>query len=83
MAAAYAAVAASRHVAQLSDRERNSLLRQLHKDNSWLLEQLKDSHTALESVHEKLEAEQQARLAPALCFARHWLTACSTMCMCS
>ena len=73
MAAAYAAIAASRHTAQLSDQDRNSLLRQLHKDNSWLLEQLKDSHAALEGMHDKLNAEQEARLATVLCFARYWL----------
>lgn len=61
MAAASAAIAAGKHAACLSEGERNSLLKQLHRDNKWLLEQLRDSNAALEELHQKVEAEQEAR----------------------
>ena len=61
MAAASAAIAAGKHAACLSEKERNSLLKQLHRDNKWLLEQLRDSNAALEEWHQKVEAEQEAR----------------------
>ena len=62
MAAASAAIAAGKHAACLTEGERSSLLKQLHRDNKWLLEQLKDTNTALEELHQKVEAEQEASL---------------------
>ncbi|DBA90432.1 TPA: hypothetical protein ACH3X1_003703 [Trebouxia sp. C0004] len=59
MASASAAVAAGRKANQLTHLERNSLLRQLHRDNAWLLAQLRDSNAALEQLHDRLEAEQK------------------------
>ena len=59
MASASAAIAAGKRANQLTHNERNSLLRQLHRDNAWLLTQLRDSHAALEQLHDKLEAEQK------------------------
>ncbi|DBA93908.1 TPA: hypothetical protein ACH3X3_013946 [Trebouxia sp. C0006] len=59
MASASAAVAAGRKANQLTHSERNSLLRQLHRDNAWLLAQLRDSNAALEQLHDRLEAEQK------------------------
>lgn len=59
MAAASAAVAAGNRVDSLTSKERNSLLRQLHRDNAWLLGCIKDSNTALEQLHDRLEAEQK------------------------
>lgn len=60
MNAASVAVAAGKRANQLTHNERNSLLRQLHRDNAWLLGQLRDSNAALKQLHDKLEAEQQA-----------------------
>lgn len=59
MAAASAAVAASKRVDRLTHNERNSLLHQLHRDNAWLLGCLADSNAALEQLHDRLEAEQK------------------------
>ncbi len=59
MAAASAAVAAGKRANQLTHSERNSLLRQLHRDTAWLLAQLRDSNAAMEQLHDKLEAEQK------------------------
>lgn len=57
MASASAAVAASTRVDRLTHEERNSLLRQLHRDNAWLLGCLADSNAAFEQLHDRLEAE--------------------------
>ena len=46
---------------QLTQPEFSSLLHQLHRDNGWLLAQLKDSNAALEQLHDRMESEQQAR----------------------
>lgn len=59
MAAASAAIAAGKYAACLTEGKQNSLLRQLHRDNKWLLEQLRDSNAALESLHQKVAAEQE------------------------
>ena len=61
MAAASAAVAAGKRADQLTHSERNSLLRQLHRDNAWLLGCLRDSNAALEQLHDRLEAEQKVQ----------------------
>ena len=59
MAAASAAFAAGRRADLLTHRERNSMLRQLHRDNAWLLGCLTDSNAALEQLHDRLTAEQK------------------------
>ena len=61
MAAASAAVAAGKKADQLTCTEHNSLLRQLHRDNAWLLGCLRDSNAALEQLHDRLEAEQKVQ----------------------
>ena len=68
MAAANAAIAAGKKMHQLTQPEVRSLLHQLHRDNGWLLSQLKDSNAALEQLHDRMEAEQQVGNA-ALTFA--------------
>lgn len=73
MAAANAAVAAGKYVACLTEDKRNSLLRQLHRDNKWLLEQLRDSNAALEELHQKVEAEQEASVSQLKLKARSWV----------
>ena len=65
MAAASAAIATGKRADQLTHVERNSLLHQLHRDNAWLLECVRDSNAALEQLHDKLEAEQKVRWLPA------------------
>lgn len=59
MAAASAACAAGRRADALTHREHNSLLRQLHRDNAWLLGCLADSNAALEQLHDRLIAQQK------------------------
>ena len=59
MAAASAAFAVGRRADLLTHRERNSLLRQLHRDNAWLLRCLTDSNAAVEQLHDRLAAEQK------------------------
>ena len=61
MAAANAAIAAGKKKHQLTQPELSNLLHQLHRDNGWLLGQLKDSNAALEQLHDRMEAEQQVR----------------------
>ena len=76
MAAASAAVAASKRVDRLTHEERNSLLRQLHRDNAWLLGCIADSSAALEQLHDRLEAEQKVGLpVPALYQGQYLLAA--------
>lgn len=58
MAAASAAFAAGTRADSLTHKERNSLLRQLHRDNAWLLGCLTDSNAALEELHDRLTAER-------------------------
>lgn len=41
-------------------------MKQLHRDNKWLLGQLRDSNAALEELHQKAETEQEASIRPSL-----------------
>lgn len=60
MAAASAAFAVGRRsVDLLTHSECNSLLRQLHRDNAWLLGCLTEGNAALEQLQDRLEAEQK------------------------
>lgn len=59
LAAANAAVAVGKRAGGLSHSERNRLLRQVHRDEAWLLECLTDSNAALQQLHDRLAAEQK------------------------
>lgn len=59
MAAASAAFAVGSRADLLTHSERNSLLRQLHRDNAWLLGCLTEGNAALEQLQDRLEAEQK------------------------
>ena len=82
-----AAIAAGKRVKQLMNNEHNSLLRQLHRDNAWLSRQMKDSHAALEKLHDRLKSQQQAgslvswwlHLVMAAC-RDTWLCSCADLC---